>query len=175
MAVNPSIKNLENTQFGRVCTDDIQPGGAGNRHAGSANMDDGLEPLLDSNGRLIVRIANGGGFIEEVGYDFTSLGVYTNEFFVTTGLARNIEINGYSDLPVSAYIQIHSTNPPVLAGAVPFLVIPIGAGPGAFFKSINLKNGSGLPRVIAISSTQFIYTAIATPCLYVYTTGENVP
>lgn len=57
MPVNPGIKNLENTQFGRVATP------AGNRNIVIALTDWGLEPLVDNNGRLIVRLANGSGFL----------------------------------------------------------------------------------------------------------------
>jgi len=168
MPVNPSKKNLENTQFGRVSTDALQPGGAGNRHAGPASMDDGLEPLLDDNGRLIVRISNGGGFVEDSTIDFSSGGGYTNALMLGSIVDRNIHVQGYSDLAVSAYIQVHIS--PIIPppGSVPFIVKPIGAGPGAFFDKIILANGSSLDLWIVISSTQFTFNAIATPSLYVW-------
>jgi hypothetical protein len=172
MPVNPSIKNLENTQFGRVCTDSAQPGGAGNRHAGNAAMDDGLEPLLDDNGRLIVRISKGGGFVEDSIIDFSSGGAYTNELMLGSLVERNIHVQGYSDLGVSAYIQIHifAIVPP--PGNIPFVTLPIGVGPGAFFEKFIMANGISADLWIVISSTQFTYTSIPTPCLYIWGTKE---
>lgn len=170
MALEITKKNLENTQFGRVCTDTSQPGGPGNRHGGNATMDDGLEPLLDDNGRIIVRIANSGGFIEDSTIDFSSGAVYTNERVLTGIVERNLVINGYSDLPVPAYIQIIDSVVIPILGAIPFIVFPVAAGPGAFFKPFNLANGQADSYYIVISSTQFSFTPIATPCLYVWGT-----
>jgi hypothetical protein len=167
MSVNPKIKNLENTQFGRVCAF------FGLRSSGPEQPDVGLEPLLDDNGRIIVRIADSGGFVESVKGDFSSEGGYCffgtpNVFVLSSTNERDIRVNGYSDLPVPAFIQVLRIQIPA-AGDIPYITFPVAAGPGAFFK-VDVWGPGPTNEYLVISSTQFTYTPIATPCLYAWGT-----
>jgi len=173
MPLDPKVKNLENTQFGRVCTEqgpfNIPP--AGNRSSGNVPPDTGLDPLLDNNGRIIVRIAGPNGFIENAAVDYSSGAVYTNTFALASVVEKNIVINGYSDLPVPAYLLFFK-NTFLVPGSLPAITIPLAAGPGAYFKEVVIKNGENASWEVAISSTKFLYTPIATPALYIYATAE---
>jgi hypothetical protein len=164
MPINSSVKNLENTQFGRVSTEN------GNRRSGGTIVDYGLDPLVDSHGRIIVRLAGGNGFIENTTVDYSSGAVYTNTFFLGSVIEREITINGYSDLPVPAHLLFFK-NTFLVPGSLPAITIPLAAGPGAFFKEVVIRNGSSGTWEMAISSTKFLYTPIATPALYVYATA----
>ena len=120
-------KNSENLQFGRVSKLD------GNRSF-SSNPDNGSEPLTDNNGRLIVRLADGAGFLDDGSLStFLNSGNYVEKYHYNAAAAITVNtfylelLYGYNINAAVRFLQIfqgtaNAMAAPVL-GAVPTISI----------------------------------------------------
>lgn len=169
-AISLGLKNTENQQFARVAN----PAGDAGVPLKSTNF--GSEPLCDENGRLIVRIAGSGGFTPL--FNPTTLrtsipsGVIPFDgFYIDTNILDGT-IYGYNDAPIPAFIQLHNFIAPIPLGNIPLISIPVGAGPGTFFKDINIA-GTPAPLInlsIVLSSTQYTFTPLLVTGLNIWAT-----
>ncbi len=160
-------KDEINSQFGRTSN------AAGNSVPAPLDplVNRGLAPLVDNNGRIIVRVADENGF-EVLGTftEFTSGAARSPTAGITVAavpLLRLDSIWGYngSASPGQFFLHIYNIIAPPTAGvSVPDYVIPV---PGrfttfSFGERISLSAG----YTVAASSTEFVFTALASTDLW---------
>lgn len=154
-AITIRRKTIENTQFGRVAKPD------GTCTYPAQGSDDGKEPLLDADGRLIVRIADARGYIG-AGFDVISSGAGTplesayvrqKNINLGTGITKQLyDLIGHNHHPTDLlYVQLFIDEPgPLVGGEKSSIIIPV---PGA-----NANFSLASPVIF----TQFLTIAIST-------------
>jgi hypothetical protein len=154
-------KDNINSQFGRTSDE------AGSKTAGPiGSADQGMEPLLDQEGRLIVRLADGAGFIEPgIRVEFKTGGsrlAAAGEVINAAPIQLLEQVWGYNaNATTLQFIHLfNSTTLPVSTTTQPDYVIPVPANFATFSLSVNLIHfDTGL--VIAPSSSELTYVTPA--------------
>lgn len=170
-----SPKNPINTQFGRVSDDDgIRINSAGTVPE-IASENDGLEPLLDNQGRLIVRIADGSGFIPSgitenvtgVGSNtITDYNIPTGGLQVIAGPSTIVSIIGFAvwcGAAVPTFIHLFNDIALVSGVTRPKVIIPVntdGYVDSTLCDWIARGDVQFNGLVIGLSSVPFTYTAL---------------
>lgn len=164
-------KDELNSQFGR--TADAAGNSLPNPLDPLANR--GLAPLVDSNGRLIVRLADAGGLIDlGVFTEFTSGGARSPTAGVTVAavpLIRLESIWGYNANAVPAQFFLHIYDiiaPPTPGVSVPVYIVPVPGNFATFSFSERISLASGY--TVAASITEFLFTPLLAADLWFATT-----
>jgi len=172
-------KDVWNTQFARVCN------AVFGRNNPTASPDDGIEPLADGEGRLIVLPStNGpGGIVNNaVSLFVTNISLLPNGgqllWDATGGVLRRFELFfGFNQHATQQqFLQLHLSQVTPGAGAIPFISIPV---PPAFSTySLSGRFQFNPPGLFAVpSTTALTYTAPALSGLTIQTQffDSNLP
>lgn len=160
-------KTVENDQFARTST------ALGTKTTPSIGPDQGISPLADNDGRLIVRLAGAGGFLPDpTSNPFIFSGTYVPVAGSIINPAPTLFFGsvGYNDNIGPVYLQyFNSVALPVAGVTVPTLTFLLGAGPSFYIPEQLSEMSVSFPvgLVIAGSTTQFVFTPLATPSIYI--------
>lgn len=150
--------NSTNANFARIAQPD------GTRTQSSSLLgppfyfpDNGLEPLCDDNGRLIVRVAGPSGYVDQVtNSDFNSEDIEVE--FLQAGVTRFFGVSGTNNSGSDMYFQIFDKGSAPVNNDIPIrsYIVPAGSNYSIspFVAPQQLNNGLG----IAWSSTPNILT-----------------
>jgi len=154
-----NFKDQTNNQFARTSTS------IGNRSVPNPDgPDQGIEPLADDNGRLVVRLADSGGFITIPGSLGESLH-YVQSGYVengSIGLVPSILalIYGFNNNTSLRFIQLFNGAP--APGDTPLISIPVPGNNGTFSLEPFARMTFSTLIWFASSTTGNIYTASGT-------------
>lgn len=153
MTYVPQVKNSVNIQFGMVANADFTPQVIG-------DPGDGMAPLLDGYGRLIVIPATPFGPVEQLPvYDPQAL---ESDAVISTDPAQLYEFRGYNPNATGIYVQTYDLAvPPTTAVTLSFGVDLYVPGQSSFVvEMIGLFYATGL--VWGASTTPVVYTNAGT-------------
>jgi hypothetical protein len=148
-----ATKNLENNQFARTSDS------TGKRTAFVNQSDQGIEPLSDNNGRLIVRIADDSGFIIlNPTYSNYRSGALLAGDTISAASANLIMIYGFNNSAGTRYLQIFNRTSAPSPGNVPDISILV---PTATQLSLSLPGVLG-----QLFNTGIRYQSSTTPATF---------
>ncbi len=146
------LKTQDNTQFALVATNGARPV--------PLTPGEGIEPLADSEGRLIVNVASIGPAPGAVIY-YDNGGAFAAQSVANVAAVSRtlIRVYGFKTAAGVEYLQLYNTAGGVPVGT-PFAQFPVPQD-GAF--SLDYGNGRLLSAglVVALSTTATVYTAAA--------------
>lgn len=147
------LKNDDNTQFGRVNNAD------GTSPIGTATVNDGLAPLLDQHGRLVVTQFIGGGVLSTPVTPVDSAGVVLWQL-ISAASGKLFQAWGSQNSGAALWVQLFNVAAGPPAGA-PY-VAPVPCVSGGMW-SMNFPEGLafGTGLVIAYSTAHAAYAAPA--------------
>jgi hypothetical protein len=172
-------KDLSNSQFARVCN------ALFGRNNPTAVPDDGIEPLADTEGRLIVVdfVNTPSGFINYDVVNFTTpilLVPIVGVVLWNGGIPahrRYETIFGFNQHASELqFLHIYiNLSPPIPPGAIPYFSIPVPPNFSTYSLSGLFEIGTGVGVTAAPSTTSLIYTAPLLSGLTIQTAGFDSP
>jgi len=155
-------KTAQNGQWGRTSLDGL----AHDPPADTLN-DRGRAPMVDEAGRVVVRLADGGGFPSpglNTRSEFKSIGALVSTVTLFAGQCQIVAITGHKSIATPCYVQIYDG---LAAVGTPALVVPLAGGADESFSLVIPWNlAAGCTLALSTSRLGFVATAPAASLYY---------